>query len=57
MFKLLIVLISSLSFFIHATDYTDDKPDFYVQGNDLNNALKNINLYMCFVGITKLYLM
>tara|TARA_B100000886_G_scaffold179478_1_gene123052 strand:- start:815 stop:3922 length:3108 start_codon:yes stop_codon:yes gene_type:complete len=50
MFKLLFVLISSLSFFIHATDYINDKPDFYVQGNDLNKALENINLYMCFVG-------
>ena len=48
--KKIVIIFLLFSSFFYATDYINDEPDFYVQGNDLNNALKVINLYTCFVG-------
>ena len=46
-FFILLLLNSSL---LSATDYLNDIKDFYVQGNELNDSLRAINLYTCFIG-------
>ena len=46
-FFILMILNSTL---LSATDYANDIKDFYVQGNELNDSLRAINLYTCFIG-------
>ena len=42
----ILILISINSF---ATDYQKDKIDYFVHGQPLNDSLKTINVFMCFI--------
>ena len=47
--KIILIFLFNCSF-LSATDFENDIVDFYVQGNELNESLKAINLYTCFIG-------
>ena len=47
--KFILIFLFYFSF-LNASDFDNDIVDFYVQGNELNESLKAINLYTCFIG-------
>ena len=44
----ILLLICSTSLF--SSDFARDKKDYYVHGQPLNDSLKFINIYMCFIS-------
>ena len=44
----ILLLIFSTSLF--SSDFAKDKKDYYVHGQPLNDSLKFINIYMCFIS-------